>query len=108
MEAKPGKSCQIRTAAQDAFFDDTPEINVENHSLSPGWLMCIQTVFRNALALCQAARLSNLKAFDKKIIQIWDSAQLHQQSSSPQTESSGPPCQICSRNSGAWTMHCTR
>ena len=29
--------------------------------------MRIQTVFRNALALCQAAQLSNLKAFDKKV-----------------------------------------
>ena len=30
----------------------------------------IQTVFRNALALCQAAHLSNLKAFDKKIANL--------------------------------------
>ena len=50
-----------------AFFDDTPKINVENHALSPDWLTRTQTVFRNALALCQAARMLNLKAFDKKI-----------------------------------------
>ena len=34
------------------------------------WLTRIQTVFRTALALCQAARLSNLKAFDKKIADL--------------------------------------
>ena len=50
-----------------AFFDDTPEVSVERHSLPAGWLTRIQTVFRNALALRQAAHLSNLKAFDKKI-----------------------------------------
>ena len=32
--------------------------------------MRIQSVFRNALALCQAAHLSNLKAFDKKVVDI--------------------------------------
>ena len=55
-----------------AFFDDTPEmeVSVEHHSLSAGWLTRIQTVFRNALALCQAAHLSNLKAFDKKIADL--------------------------------------
>ena len=71
MEAKSAKS--VRSELQllsHAFFDDTPEINVENHALSPGWLMRIQTVFGNALALCQAAHLSNLKAFDKKIADL--------------------------------------
>ena len=71
MEAKSAKA--VRSELQllsHAFFDDTPEINVENHALSPAWLMRIQTVFRNALALCQAAHLSNLKAFDKKIADL--------------------------------------
>ena len=45
-------------------------MSVEHHSLSAGWLTRIQTVFRNALALCQAAHLSNLKAFDKKIADL--------------------------------------
>ena len=43
---------------------------MEHHSLSAGWLTRVQTVFRNALALCQAAHLSNLKAFDKKIADL--------------------------------------
>ena len=43
---------------------------MEHRSLSAGWLTRIQTVFRNALALCQAAHLSNLKAFDKKIADL--------------------------------------
>ena len=71
MEAKSAKA--VRSELQllsHAFFDDTPEINVENYALSPGWLMRIQTVFRNALALCQAAHLSNLKAFDKKMADL--------------------------------------
>ena len=53
-----------------AFFDDTCEVSVEHHLLSAGWLTRIQTVFCNALALCQAAHLSNLKAFDKKIADL--------------------------------------
>ena len=111
MEAKSAKA--VRSELQllsHAFFDDTPKINVDNHALSPGWLMRIQTVFHNALALCQAAHLSNLKAFDKKIADLCltqPDSNLGLRSS-PQTESSGPPCQICSHSSGAWTMHCTR
>ena len=71
MEAKSAQA--VRSELQllsQAFFDDTPEVSVEHHSLSAGWLTRIQTVFRNALALCQAAHLSNLKAFDKKIADL--------------------------------------
>ena len=39
---------------------------MEHRSLSAGWLARIQTVFRNALALCQAAH----QAFDKKIADL--------------------------------------
>ena len=67
-----------------AFFDDAPGVPVENHALSAGWLQRIQTVFRNALALCQAAHLSNLKAFDKKV------ADLCLTQPCPPTGSSGP------------------
>ena len=45
-------------------------LSVEHRALSAGWLTRIQTVFRNALALCQAAHLSNFKAFDKKIANL--------------------------------------
>ena len=71
MEAKSARA--VRSELQllsQAFFDDAPEVSVEHHSLSAGWLTRIQTVFRNALALCQAAHLSNLKAFDKKIADL--------------------------------------
>ena len=71
MEAKLARA--VRSELQllrQAFCDDTPEMSVEHHSLSAGWLTRIQTVFRNALALCQAAHLSNLKAFDKKIADL--------------------------------------
>ena len=52
MEAKSSRA--VRSELQllsQAFFDDTPEVLVEHHSLSAGWLTRIQTVFRNALAL---------------------------------------------------------
>ena len=53
-----------------AFFDDTPEVSVDSRALSAGWLVKVQTLFRNAIALCQAAHLSNLKAFDKKVADL--------------------------------------
>ena len=53
-----------------AFLDDQPEVSVENRPLSAGWLLHIQTVFRNALALCNAAHLKSLKDFDKKIADL--------------------------------------
>ena len=71
MEAKSARAVRLELQLlSQAFFDDTSEISVEHHSLAAGWLTRIQTVFRNALALCQAAHLSNLKAFDKKIADL--------------------------------------
>ena len=68
LEAKTTKAVrsevQLLTAA---FMDDQPELSVESRPLSAGWLMQIQTIFRNALALCNAAHLKSLKDFDKKI-----------------------------------------
>ena len=50
-----------------AFVDDTPEINLDNKPLSPGWFYRCQTVFRNALAMCGAAHLANLKLYDARV-----------------------------------------
>ena len=44
------------------------EVPVDNRTLTYGWLWKIQTVFRNALAICQAAHLSTIKAYDKKVL----------------------------------------
>ena len=71
MEAKSAKA--IRTEAQiiaSAFFDETPEVPVEHMRLAAAWLERIQTVFRNAWALCGAAHLQNLKALDKKVREL--------------------------------------
>ena len=71
IEAKSSKP--IRTEAQilaSAFFDDTPEMPVEHMRLSTAWLERIQQVFRNAWALCGAAHLANLKAFDKRVREL--------------------------------------
>ena len=60
MEAKSAKP--IRTEAQiiaSAFFDETPEVPVEHMRLAAAWLERIQTVFRNAWALCGAAPYSS-------------------------------------------------
>ena len=51
-------------------MDDQPELSVESRPLSAGWLRHIQTIFRNALALCNAAHLKSLKDFDKKIADL--------------------------------------
>ena len=71
LEAKTTKAVrsevQLLTAA---FMDDQPELSVESRPLSAGWLMQIQTIFRNALALCNAAHLKSLKDFDKKIADL--------------------------------------
>ena len=67
MEAKSSKP--MRTEAQllaSALYDDTPEMPVAHLRLSASWLSRIQTVYRNAWALCGAAHLNNLKAFDKR------------------------------------------
>ena len=50
-----------------AFVDDTPEINLDNKPLSPGWFYRCQAVFRNALAMCGAAHLANLKLYDARV-----------------------------------------
>ena len=64
-ESKTTKT--LRTEAQflsTALFDETPELPVDHVRLSPAWLGRIQTVFRNAIALCKGAHLARLKAFD--------------------------------------------
>ena len=38
--------------------------------LSAAWLHCTQTVFRNAIAICNGAHLQRLKAFDKKVLDL--------------------------------------
>ena len=68
MEARSDKVA--RTEAQlltHAFFDETPEVSVEGRALTASWLHRTQQVFRNALALCQAAHLLNAKALDQQI-----------------------------------------
>ena len=53
MEAKSSKP--MRTEAQllaSALYDDTPEMPVAHLRLSASWLSRIQTVYRNAWALC--------------------------------------------------------
>ena len=53
-----------------ALYDETPELPVDHLRLSPAWLGRIQTVFRNAIALCKGAHLARLKAFDKKVLDL--------------------------------------
>ena len=71
MEAKSSKP--MRPEAQllaSALYDDTPEMPVAHLRLSASWLSRIQTVYRNAWALCGAAHLNNLKAFDKRVLDL--------------------------------------
>ena len=71
MEAKSSKP--MRTEAQllaTALYDDTPEMPVAHLRLAASWLSRIQTVYRNAWALCGAAHLNNLKAFDKRVLDL--------------------------------------
>ena len=68
VEARSHKAARTETQLlAHAFFDDTPEIHVEGRALTASWLHCIQQVFRNALALCQAVHLLNAKALDQQI-----------------------------------------
>ena len=65
----------IRAEAQiiaSAFLNltKTPEVPVEHMRLAVAWLERIQTVFRNAWALCGAAHLQNLKGLDKKVREL--------------------------------------
>ena len=72
LEAKTTKAVRSEVQLLTAvFMDDQPELSVESRPLlSVGWLMPIQTIFRNALALCNAAHLKSLKDFDKKIADL--------------------------------------
>ena len=63
----------LRTEAQlvsAALFDETPELSIDRAHLSPAWLARAQQIFRNAIALCNGARLATLKAFDKEILDL--------------------------------------
>ena len=53
-----------------AIVDDTLELSLDHRSLSPGWFLRYQTVFRNTLALCNAAHLANLKLFDARVAEF--------------------------------------
>ena len=71
MEAKATKP--LRTKAQllsAALFDDTPEMTLQQGAVAAAWLTRVQKPFRNAWALCGAAHLHNLKAFDKKVAEL--------------------------------------
>ena len=71
MEAKSSKP--MHTEAQllaSALYDDTPEMPVAHLRLAASWLSRIQTVYRNAWALCGAAHLNDLKAFDKRVLDL--------------------------------------
>ncbi|OLP75956.1 hypothetical protein AK812_SmicGene44177 [Symbiodinium microadriaticum] len=71
IESKSTKT--LRAEAQflsTALYDETPEMPVDHLRLSPAWLGRIQTVFRNAIALCKGAHLARLKAFDKKVLDL--------------------------------------
>ena len=71
MEAKSSKP--MRTEAQllaSALYDDTPEMPVAHLRLAASWLSRIKTVYRNAWSLCGAAHLNNLKAFDKRVLDL--------------------------------------
>ena len=77
-EAVPGShgsqnTQPLRTEAQllsAALFDDTPEMAVQQGAVTAAWLNRVQKPFRNAWALCGAAHLHNLKAFDKKVAEL--------------------------------------
>ena len=69
IESRTTKTLRTEAAfLSTALFDDTPEMPVDHLRLSPAWLGRIQTVFRNAIALCKGAHLQRLKAYDKKIL----------------------------------------
>ena len=44
-----------------------PEMTLQQGAVTAAWLTRVQKPFRNAWALCGAAHLHNLKAFDKKV-----------------------------------------
>ena len=47
-----------------------PEMAVQQGAVTAAWLNRVQKPFRNAWALCGAAHLRNLKAFDKKVAEL--------------------------------------
>ena len=53
-----------------ALFDDTPEMTLQQGAVTAAWLTRVQKPFRNAWALCGAAHLHNLKAFNKKVAEL--------------------------------------
>ncbi|CAE7689465.1 unnamed protein product, partial [Symbiodinium necroappetens] len=71
IESRATKTLRTEAAfLSTALFDDTPEMPVDHLRLSPAWLGRIQTVFRNAIALCKGAHLQRLKAYDKQILDL--------------------------------------
>ncbi|OLP89621.1 hypothetical protein AK812_SmicGene28887 [Symbiodinium microadriaticum] len=71
IESRTTKTLRTEAAfLSTALFDDTPEMPVDHLRLSPAWLGRIQTVFRNAIALCKGAHLQRLKAYDEKILDL--------------------------------------
>ena len=71
IESRTSKTLRTEAAfLSTALFDDTPEMPVAHLRLSPAWLGRIQTVFRNAIALCKGAHLQRLKAYDKKVLDL--------------------------------------
>ena len=71
IESRTTKTLRTEAAfLSTALFDDTPEMPVDHLRLSPAWLGRIQTVFRNAIALCKGAHLQRLKAYDKKVLDL--------------------------------------
>ena len=63
VENLPPKLSQEAQLLASALYDD-------NLRLAASWLSRIQTVYRNAWALCGAAHLNNLKAFDKRVMDL--------------------------------------
>ena len=45
-------------------------MTVQHGAVTAAWLNKVQKPFRNAWALCGAAHLHNLKAFDKKVAEL--------------------------------------
>ena len=71
MEAKSHKAIRAETQLQPHSLIALPtKLAIGGKHITAGWLHRIQTVFRNAFALCQAAHLFNLEAFDKKIADL--------------------------------------
>ena len=116
IESKASRT--IRTEAaflSAALFDYTPEMPVDHLRLSPAWLSRVQTVFRNAIALCKGAHLQRLKAYGRKIL---DWAMQSPSDASLRTVTTQElvaadrklwrEISLLHRLAGPLTMHCTR